>query len=144
MTDTALSLDHVGTAIHETAAHDVPAADRKSRTPRVLSGALVAGLIAALMVVIGNLVDRSGSGSEWLAWVTLWAVAFVALLVGVRLTHGLARATQRAWTAWQEHERVVRTDEMMAAIQREDPRLYRELQIIRDRDEWVTRRALTH
>lgn len=144
MTDTALSLDRVGTAIHETAARGVRTANRETRTTRVFSGALVAALIAAVMVAVGNVVGRADAGSEWVGLLGLWGVAFAALLGGVRLTHALARSIQRGWTALQAHRSAVHTDEMMAAIRREDPRLYRELQIMRDRDEWVTRRALMH
>lgn len=144
MTDTALSLDHVGTAIHETAVGSVRTAERETRATRVFSGALVAAVVTAVMVVIASGIDRADAGSELLGWVGLWAVAFAALMGGARVTGWLARHVRSAWAAWQQHRMAVRTEGMLYAISREDPRLFRELQIIRDRAEWTSQRALMH
>lgn len=144
MTDTALSLDHVGAAIHETAVGGVPAAERETRATRVFSGALVAAVVTAVMVVIASGIDRIDGSSALLGWVGLWAVAFAALMGGARVSRWLARYTRSAWAAWQQHRMLVQTEDMMAAISREDPQLYRELQIIRDRTEWSSQRLQVH
>lgn len=144
MTDTALSLDRAGTAVHETALGSVRAAERETRATRVFSGALVAAVVTAVMVVIASGIDRSDAGNELLGWVGLWAVAFAALMGGAHVSRWLARYVRSGWAAWQQHRMLVQTEDMMAAISREDPRLYRELQIIRDRTEWASQRLQMH
>lgn len=144
MTNTALTLDHVGTAIHETAVASAYTAERETRGTRLFSGALVAAVVTAAMVVIGSGIDHADAGNELLGWVGLWAVAFMALMGGARATRWLLRKVRPAWSAWQRHCAEVRTEEMLYAIQREDPILFRELQIIRDRTDWTIQRPLMH
>lgn len=97
----------------------------------VLGSAFLSAAVVALLTVAGVF-----AGGEWMAWASLWFVALVALAGGVSVSQRLGRVALHAGSAWRARRAVLRDERALRAAEHDDPRVLRELQVIRDRAEW--------
>jgi hypothetical protein len=121
-TTPAAKLDRIGR-------RDVPA-------EWVFGSAFVAALVVALLTVAGVFAGRGAADNEWTAWAGLWFVAFLVLAGGASVAHSLGRRVLRAGSAWRARRKAAYAEWALRTAARGDPRMLRELQIIRDRAEW--------
>jgi hypothetical protein len=103
---------------------------------RGLAALLLAAIVSSLLVVADKLMATwSDEGGLLVAWVVLWAVAFLSLA----LFAGSARSfAARAVTAFRAHSRrraAERADEEFMAYAKFDQRILRDLQAISTRQE---------
>ncbi|MCK9517140.1 MAG: hypothetical protein WCZ18_02200 [Ottowia sp.] len=113
------------------------ATDRRGkRATRRLGVALLAAVVAAVMVGASSLLAGEGQGGGVLTWLALWIVGFAALLIFGRAAFAAAAMLQARWTRHQENIDWWRQQREMTRAAQDDPRLWRELQIMQDRREW--------
>lgn len=133
MSDTALVLhyfDGSAAPAKHTERRDVPA-------EWALGSAFLAAVLVALMTVVGVFADRAGGAdNEWVTWASLWFVAFVVVAGGRNIAARLGRRALEARAAWRERTAIARADREIRRAAQGDPRVLRELQILRDRAEW--------
>jgi hypothetical protein len=67
------------------------------------------------------------------AWLALWAVAVLAIVVLRGLTRHLAQNLMTGLDAWSAHVARSRADERLWSIAQSDPRLMSDLQVAMDR-----------
>lgn len=131
MTNNALVLHYFDrpTAPVAASGRDVPA-------EWVLGSAFLAAVVVALLAVAGVFANHGEAGGEWAAWASLWFVAFVVLAGSVRVAHRLSRHALSAASAWRARRAAVHAERALRSAAHGDPRVLRELQILRDRAEW--------
>ena len=96
--------------------------------PRSLSTLLLAAVVAAMVVVADQLIDTWADGHLLAAWVTLWAVGFVAVGLFAGATRELASRLMTGLDAWSARLAHRRADERLWAIAQTDARLMADLQ----------------
>jgi hypothetical protein len=96
--------------------------------PRSLSRLLLAAVVAAMVVVADQLIDTWADGHLLAAWVTLWAVGFVAVGLFAGATRELASRLMTGLDAWSARLAQRRADERLWAIAQTDARLMADLQ----------------
>lgn len=96
--------------------------------PRSLSTLLLAAVVAAMVVVADQLIDTWADGHLLAAWVTLWAVGFVAVGLFAGATRELASRLMTGLDAWSARLAQRRADERLWAIAQTDARLMADLQ----------------
>ena len=96
-------------------------------TARGLSTILVAGAIAALVLVADQLVDTWVDGHLFAAWVALWTLVFATLAVFAPLIKGFIDEVGQKFEARRENAAQHRNDVAYLASARSDPRVMAEL-----------------
>ena len=102
--------------------------------PRSLSTLLLAAVVAAMVVVADQLIDTWADGHLLAAWVTLWAVGFVAVGLFAGATRELASRLMTGLDAWSARLAQRRADERLWAIAQTDARLMADLQCAMNRN----------
>jgi hypothetical protein len=108
-----------------------PAASRTSS--KNLANLLLAAGVAALVVVVDQMIDSWAESHVVATWLALWAVAVLAIVLLRGLTRHLAQNLMTGLDAWSAHVARSRADERLWSMAQSDPRLMRELQVAKDR-----------
>ena len=128
----------------------VNAAPRSSS--KTLANLLLAAGVAALVVGVDQMIDSWAESHVVAAWLALWAVAVLAIVVLRGLTRHLAQNLMTGLDAWSAHLARSRADERLWSMAQTDPRLMSDLQVamdrasetqgpVRDLENLITRRA---
>jgi len=109
----------------------VNAAPRSSS--KTLANLLLAAGVAALVVGVDQMIDSWAESHVVAAWLALWAVAVLAIVLLRGLTRHLAQNLMTGLDAWSAHVARSRADERLWSMAQTDPRLMSELQVAMDR-----------
>ena len=109
-----------------------------SNSSKTLANLLLAAGVAALVVMVDQMIDRWAESHLVAAWLALWAVAVLAIVLLRGLTRHLAQNLMTGLDAWSAHVARSRADERLWAMAQSDPRLMRELQVAMDRSSETT------
>ena len=110
---------------------DATAAPRSSS--KTLANLLLAAGVAALVVGVDQMIDVWAESHVVAAWLALWAVAVLAIVVLRGLTRHLAQNLMTGLDAWSAHVARSRADERLWTMAQSDPRLMSDLQVAMDR-----------
>jgi len=119
---------------------------------KTLANLLLAAGVAALVVSVDQMIDRWAESQLVAAWLALWAVAVLAIVLLRGLTRYLAQNLMTGLDAWSAHVARSRADERLWSMAQSDPRLMSELQVamgraseatgpVRDLETLMNRRA---
>lgn len=100
---------------------------------KTLANFLLAAGVAALVVAVNQLIDNWAESHVVAAWLALWAVAVLAIVVLRGLTRHLAQNLMNGLDAWSAHVARCRADERLWLLAKSDPRLMSDLQVAMDR-----------
>ena len=100
---------------------------------KTLANLLLAAGVAALVVVVNQMIDSWAESHVVAAWLALWAVAVLAIVVLRGLTRHLAQNLMTGLDAWSAHVARSRADERLWSMAQSDPRLMSDLQVAMDR-----------
>ena len=109
----------------------VNAAPRSSS--KTLANLLLTAGVAALVVGVDQMIDSWAESHVVAAWLALWAVAVLAIVVLRGLTRHLAQNLMTGLDAWSAHLARSRADERLWSMAQSDPRLMSDLQVAMDR-----------
>jgi hypothetical protein len=109
-----------------------------STSSKTLANLLLAAGVAALVVGVDQMIDSWAESHLVAAWLALWAVAVLAIVLLRGLTRHLAQNLMTGLDAWSAHVARSRADERLWAMAQSDPRLMRELQVAMDRSSEAT------
>ncbi len=104
-----------------------------SSSSKTLANLLLAAGVAALVVGADQLIDSWAESHVVAAWLALWAVAVLAIVVLRGLTRHLAQNLMSGLDAWSAHVARSRADERLWSMAQSDPRLMSDLQVAMDR-----------
>jgi hypothetical protein len=119
---------------------------------KTLANLMLAAGVAALVVGVDQLIDNWAESHVVAAWLALWAVAVLAIVLLRGLTRHLAQNLMSGLDAWSAHVARSRADERLWSMAQSDPRLMSDLQVamgrasetqgpVRDLENLMTRRA---
>lgn len=108
----------------------VNAAPRSSS--KTLANLLLAAGVAALVVGVDQMIDSWAESHVVVAWLALWAVAVLAIVLLRGLTRHLAQNLMTGLDAWSAHVARSRADERLWSMAQSDPRLMSDLQVAMD------------
>ena len=112
----------------------MPAVNTASRSSsKTLANLLLAAGVAALVVGVDQMIDSWAESHVVAAWLALWAVAVLAIVVLRGLTRHLAQNLMTGLDAWSAHVARSRADERLWSMAQTDPRLMSDLQVAMDR-----------
>lgn len=117
-----------------------PAAQRPARRAdgsRPLAALLLAAAVAALAVVVDQLMQTWADDHLFAAWVAMWAVLFAGTLLLAGTARRLAGRVMVALDGWAQRRALARANARFQALARTDRRLMADLQVARDRAEPV-------
>jgi len=106
-----------------------PVASRAGAGP--LSAVLLAGLVAALVLLANRLVSTWAVEHLFLGWVLLWVVIFAGLALFAGTARALAAQAIRALDGWSQARAHARAEARLWAIASNDPRVMADLIAIR-------------
>lgn len=104
-----------------------------STSSKTLANLLLAAGVAALVVGVDQMIDSWAQSHVVAAWLALWAVAVLAIVVLRGLTRHLAQNLMTGLDAWSAHVARSRADERLWTMAQSDPRLMSDLQVAMDR-----------
>jgi hypothetical protein len=108
-----------------------PAASNTSS--KILANLMLAAGVAALVVGVDQMIDNWAESHVVAAWLALWAVAVLAIVLLRGLTRHLAQNLMTGLDAWSAHVARSRADERLWSMAQSDPRLMSDLQVAMDR-----------
>ena len=112
----------------------MPAVNTAPRSSsKTLANFLLAAGVAAWVVGVNQLIDNWAESHVVAAWLALWAVAVLAIVVLRGLTRHLAQNLMTGLDAWSAHVARSRADERLWSMAQSDPRLMSDLQVAMDR-----------
>ena len=112
----------------------MPAVNTAPRSSsKTLANFLLAAGVAAWVVGVNQLIDNWAESHVVAAWLALWAVAVLAIVVLRGLTRHLAQNLMTGLDAWSAHGARSRADERLWSMAQSDPRLMSDLQVALDR-----------
>ena len=104
-----------------------PVAVPKSEATRTLAGLMLAGVMAAMLVVADQLIDNWADGHLLLGWVALWSVVFAGLAFFARPLRKITMALAASVDRQMKEAAQIRREEQMWAFANRDPRVMEEL-----------------
>ena len=112
----------------------MPAVNTAPRSSsKTLASLLLAAGVAAWVVGVDQMIDSWAESHLVAAWLALWAVAVLAIVLLRGLTRHLAQNLMTGLDAWSAHVARSRADERLWSIAQTDPRLMSDLQVAMDR-----------
>lgn len=117
-----------------------PPATRVGTGP--LSVLLLAGLVAALVLLADRFVSTWADEHLFLGWVLLWVVIFAALALFAGTARALAARVIRALDGWSQTRARARAEARLWMIARSDPRVMADLVAIRAKSESESDRSV--
>lgn len=131
------SREHKMNTAAKTVMGAMPAASAVNTAPRssskTLANLLLTAGVAALVVGVDQMIDSWAESHVVAAWLALWAVAVLAIVVLRGLTRHLAQNLMTGLDAWSAHVARNRADERLWSMAQSDPRLMSDLQVAMDR-----------
>ncbi|MDM0067159.1 hypothetical protein [Variovorax sp. J31P207] len=121
---------HPGIVRAEAAIEQVRAARRGFDGARGLAALLLAAIVSSLLVVADRLVSITQEGGLMVAWLVLWAVAFIGLAFFAGTARSLAVRAIAAARNVAKRRAAARADERFLAYAKHDPRIMNELNVI--------------
>lgn len=115
---------------------------RRADGSRPLAALLLAAAVAALAVVVDQLMQTWADDHLFAAWVAMWAVLFAGTLLLAGTARRLAGRVMVGLDGWAQRRAQARADTRFMALARTDRRLMADLQIARDRHEPVLAQAV--
>jgi len=112
---------------------DMSANTAATTSSKTLANLLLAAGVAALVVGVDQMIDRWAESHVVAAWLALWAVTVLAILLLRGLTRYLAQNLMTGLDAWSAHVARSRADERLWTMAKSDPRLMSDLQVAMDR-----------
>ena len=110
---------------------------RRADISRPLAALLLAAAVAALAVVVDQLMQTWADDHLFVAWVAMWAVLFAGTLLLAGTARRLAGHVMLSLDGWAQRRAQARADARFLALARTDRRLMADLQMVRDRAEPV-------
>lgn len=110
-------------------------APQRPRSARGLAAMLLAGMVAALVVVADRVINTWADEHLFLAWVVLWALVFAALALLAGVARELAQRLLRSLDGWSRTLAQARAEARLWDMARTDPRLMSELVAARQRQQ---------
>jgi hypothetical protein len=104
-----------------------------STSSKTLANLLLAAGVATLVVVVDQMIDSWAQSHVVAAWLALWAVAVLAIVLLRGLTRHLAQNLMVGLDAWSAHVARSRAEERLWSMAQSDPRLMSDLQVAMDR-----------
>ena len=104
-----------------------PAAAPKSEASRTLAGLMLAGVMAAMLVVADQVIDNWADGHLLLGWVALWSVVFAGLAFFARPLRKITMALAASLERQMKEAAQMRREEQMWEFANRDPRVMEEL-----------------
>jgi hypothetical protein len=104
-----------------------------STSSKNLANLMLAAGVAALVVGVDQMIDSWAESHVVAAWLALWAVTVLAIVVLRGLTRHLAQNLMTGLDAWSAHVARSRADERLWSMAQTDPRLMSDLQVAMDR-----------
>ncbi len=98
-----------------------------------LATVLLAAGVSALLVVTDRLLDGWADAHRVGAWLALWAVAVLAIVLLRGLTRALAHKLMVRLDAWSAQLARRRADQRLWEMAQNDPRMMRDLEVALDR-----------
>jgi hypothetical protein len=95
---------------------------------RLLSLLLQTAVVAAMLVVVSQLVDEWAEGHLLAAWAVLWAAGFAGLAALAGLTRRLAVRALQAAQHWSQAQQRAMADEHYWRLAQSDPRIMAEIE----------------
>ena len=108
---------------------------RESTSSRALASLLLAAGVSALVVLADQLMAQWADSHEMAAWLVLWGIAVLAILLLRGLTRMLARKSMAALDAWSASVARRRADERLWSMAQADPRMMADLKCALDRSD---------
>jgi hypothetical protein len=109
------------------------ASDTPVALTKFLATVLLAAGVSALLVLTDRLLDSWAESHLVAAWLALWAVAVLAMVLLRGLTRVLAQHLMTNMDAWSAQLARRRADQRLWAMAQKDPRLMRDLEVAMDR-----------
>jgi hypothetical protein len=109
------------------------AAAAPASSTKALATLMLAAGVAALVVLVDQMIDSWAESHVLAAWLALWAVAAVAIGVLRGVTRAMAQNLMGGLDAWSAHVARRRADERLWAMAQNDSRLMTDLQTAMDR-----------
>lgn len=135
---------HPGVTRAQAFAERVRAARKAVDGARGLAALLLAAIVSSLLVVADKLMSAlNEEGGLVVAWVVLWAVAFVSLAFFAESARSFAARAVAAARAASRRHAAARADEEFLAYAKFDQRILRDLQAISTRQEAFEETAAT-
>lgn len=104
-----------------------PIAAPKSEPSRTLAGLMLAGVMAAMLVVADQVIDNWTDGHLLLGWVALWSVVFAGLAFFARPLRKITMALAASLDRQMKVAAQIRREEQMWEFANRDPRVMEEL-----------------
>ncbi len=111
----------------------LPAGTAPAAFTRVLASVLLAAGVSALLVATDRLLQSWAESHLVAAWLALWAVAVLAMVLLRGLTRFLAHKLITGLDAWSAQLARRRADTRLWAMAQKDPRMMRDLEVALDR-----------
>jgi hypothetical protein len=100
---------------------------------KTLATVMLAAGVSAMVVIADQLIDSWAESHIVAAWLALWLVAIVAIVLLRGVTRSLAQNLITGLDAWSAHVARRRADDRLWVMAQSDPRLMGELQQAMDR-----------
>lgn len=126
---------HPGVARAEAVIEHIRAARRSFDGARGLAALLLGAIVASLLVVADKLMSTWNDGGLLVAWLVLWGVAFAAIAFFASTARSIAVRALSAARGAARRRAAARADAQFLAYAQLDPRILRDLQAIRTRQE---------
>jgi hypothetical protein len=96
---------------------------------RTLAGMLLAAVVAAVLVVVDQLINTWVDGHLLVVWVILWSVAFAVLAVLAPTLRQVSDAAARRMTTWVAARRQRRAEAILWRLAQQDHRVMQDLYV---------------
>src|SRR5574343_583345 len=104
------------------------AASAERTSSRALASLLLAAGVSALVVLADQMLDSWAERHEIAAWLVLWGIAVLAIVLLRGVTRVLARKAMTALDQWSAGMAQRRADERLLSMAQADPRMMADLQ----------------
>jgi undecaprenyl pyrophosphate phosphatase UppP len=115
--------EHAGVVRAERAAQSLSQAIRGFDGTRAGATLLLAAIVAAMMVVAGQVIDTWTEGHLLAAWIVMWAVAFAAIALFAAPAKRAAAATLAGFKRWNAARKRAAEDEQLWKLALTDARV---------------------
>lgn len=126
--------EHPGVVRAERAAHTLRSMAGGFDGGRGTASLLLAAIVAAVLVVVNQVIDTWTDGHLLTAWIAMWAVAFAALALLAAPARRAAYAARAAFKRWAADRRKAAEDDRLWALALVDARVMADISRAMGRD----------
>lgn len=120
--------EHPGIGRAAVAFNRVRSARHSFNGARGLAALMLAAMVSALVVVADRVISAWSDGGLLVAWIALWAIAFVALALFADSSRALATRVSAAWRVAARRRAIHRQDQQLWHAAQSDGRVMADLQ----------------